>query len=157
MDVQKTVQRVSASLEAELQKVLEVIRESMASNESYAKSIADAQNRLGALPSVEQVKVIVKLLMSENQRMRSETASLQSRLQQASDHITHLRENLDEAREAGLRDALTNVGNRRAFDNALEREHDNALEYNTKLPCSSPISITSSPSTTVSVMRWVTR
>lgn len=132
-DVQKTVQRVSASLEAELQKVLDVIRDSMASNESYTKSIADAQNRLGALPSVEQVKVIVKLLMAENQRMRTETTSLQSRLQQASDHISSLRENLDEAREAGLRDALTNIGNRRAFDNALEREHDTALEHNAVL------------------------
>lgn len=132
-EVQKSVSRVSASLEAELQKVLEVIRENMASNDSYAKTIADAQARLGNLPSVEQVRVIVKLLMAENQRMRNETVGLQSRLQQASDHISHLREDLNEAREAGLRDPLTNIGNRRAFDGAIEREHDEVSEHGGKL------------------------
>ena len=132
-EAQKALNRISSSLEAELQKVLEVIRDNMASNDAYAKTIADAQARLGNLPSVEQVRVIVKLLMAENQRMRNETVGLQARLQQASTHISHLRENLDEAREAGVRDALTNVGNRRAFDNAMEREHEEVNEHGGKL------------------------
>lgn len=132
-DVQKTVSRVSGALEAELQSVLEIIRQTMASNDSYAKSIADAQARLGKLPSVEQVKVIVKLLMAENQRMRNETVGLQQRLQQASDHISNLRESLDEARDAGMRDPLTNIGNRRAFDGAMERELGEVAEHGGRL------------------------
>lgn len=116
-----TVQRTSKFLEHELANVLAAIRSGIGATDSYARSLSDAQKRLAALPTAEQVRVIVSLLVGENQRMRLDMTSLKSELEGARSKIESLRGSLAHAQEVGLRDALTSVGNRRCFDATLER------------------------------------
>ncbi len=91
----------------------------MGSDESYALSLANAQARLAELPTPEQVRVIVGLLVAENHRMRLDSTNMAKQLDASRLQIEGLRLRLERAQEVGLQDALTAVGNRRCFDVAL--------------------------------------
>jgi diguanylate cyclase len=108
-------------LERELAKVLEHIRAHIATNESYAKSLANAQSRLAGLSEAEQVRVIVSLLVAENERMRQDSGLLQTRLEDSYKQIQSLRSSLSQAQEFVLKDPLTGAGNRRQFDVTMEQ------------------------------------
>ena len=101
--------------------MLELIRKHISSNESYAKSLANAQSRLSQLSEGEQVRVIVSLLVAENERMRRDSHELKEKLEDSKQQIDTLRSNLLQAEEVVLRDPLTGVGNRRCFDISIEK------------------------------------
>lgn len=127
--VAKTGQR----LDRELSKVLELIRGHITTNDSYARSLANAQSRLTALSEGEQVRVIVSLLVAENERMRRDSSNLKVKLEESKRQIDTLRSNLIEAEEVVLRDPLTGVGNRRCFDITMEKAIADAQEAGTPL------------------------
>ncbi len=110
------VAKVGQKLEKELSKVLALIRGHIETNDSYAKSLANAQSRLAGLPEAEQVRVIVSLLVAENERMRNDSTELKSKLEESQKQIEDLRSSLSQAEEFVLKDPLTGTGNRRQFD-----------------------------------------
>jgi diguanylate cyclase len=110
------VVKASRKLDGELSKVLALIRAHVTTNDSYAKSLATAQSRLTGLTEAEQVRVIVSLLVAENERMRRDSTELVKKLEDARKQVEVLRSSLNEAQEFVLQDPLTGVGNRRAFD-----------------------------------------
>lgn len=115
------VEQVGRKLEQELSKVLGLIRAHITTNESYAKSLANAQSRLAGLSEAEQVRVIVSLLVAENERMRADGETLRARLEDSHQQIKTLRSSLSRAEEVVLKDPLTGTGNRRQFDVTMEK------------------------------------
>jgi len=115
------VANASKRLERELGTVLELIRTHITTNESYAKSLSNAQSRLAGLPEPEQVRVIVSLLVAENERMRQDSTTLQSKLEASHKQIESLRASLTQAEAVVLKDPLTGTGNRRCFDITIEK------------------------------------
>lgn len=115
----KMLAQTGALLNLELGKVLQIIRNRIGSDESYAASLANAQARLAQLPTSEQVRVIVGLLVAENHRMRLDSVAMAKQLEGSRVQIEGLRQRLERAQEVGLQDPLTAVGNRRCFDAAL--------------------------------------
>ncbi len=118
----ENVAKAGLKLETELSKVLAFIRSHLGLSEAYAKSLANAQSRLASLTEPKQVRVIVSLLVAENERMRRDTSELKSKLEEAKARIESLHTSLSKAQEIGLQDPLTAVGNRRCFDETLEKE-----------------------------------
>lgn len=114
--------KAGQKLERELANVLGLIRAHITTNESYAKSLASAQQRLTGLSEADQVRVIVSLLVAENERMRHDSGELKSRLEDSQKQIQALRSSLSQAEEIVLKDPLTGVGNRRCFDVTMEKE-----------------------------------
>jgi len=127
------IKSASETLVRELGKVLELIRGHIATNESYAKSLAGAQSRLGALSETDQIRVIVSLLIAENERMRRDSLDLRTRLEDSRLQVETLRSNLSQAEEVVLKDPLTGVGNRRRFDATLDKAIQDCSERNIPL------------------------
>lgn len=115
------VNKTSQRLERELSNVLAIIRGQIATSDSYAKSLTSAQTRLAGLNEGEQVRVIVSLLVAENERMRRDTTELKTKLEASQKQIEALRLSLSHAEETVLKDPLTGTGNRRRFDVSMER------------------------------------
>lgn len=115
------VAQAGRRLEQELARVLGLIRAHITTNESYAKSLSSAQSRLAGLSEAEQVRVIVSLLVAENERMRRDSEALKSRLEESHSQIQTLRSSLTHAQEVVLKDPLTGTGNRRQFDVSMEK------------------------------------
>lgn len=126
----KWVASASNTLRRELVSVLAIIRKNIANNEAYARSLADAEERLGKLPKAEQVRVIVSLLIAENERLRLTAADDKCKIEASAHEIEALQASLRGAEEATFKDPLTGSGNRRLFDMAMQKavEDSNARE-----------------------------
>lgn len=127
------IAKTGHQMERELAKVLELIRDHIKTNDGYAQSLANAQSRLAVLPEGEQVRVIVSLLVAENERMRRDSTDLKAKLESSKRQIDSLRSSLIEAEEFGLRDPLTGVGNRRCFDLTIQKAIEESQEQGTPL------------------------
>ncbi len=88
----------------------------------YSLALDEAGRGLIEATSPEQLRLAIGYLITENNKMRKETADLQGSLQEQQLQIESLRSNLAEAEETGMRDALTAVWNRRAFDKMLAHQ-----------------------------------
>lgn len=121
------------TLRRELANVLASIRTNLTTKETYARSLADAQMRLAGLAEAEQVRVIVSLLIAENERMRLASDEDKRKLEASRHKIGALQASLHGAKEAALKDPLTGVGNRRLFDVALQKAFEDSDAHQTPL------------------------
>jgi diguanylate cyclase len=82
-----------------------------------ARGIDDGIARNG--PSPRQLADVVAEVIADTGTMRSQIGGLQQRLADSRREIERLRDEVRRAREDALRDSLTGLSNRRAFDQAL--------------------------------------
>ena len=68
----------------------------------------------------EQVKAITNTVLSAATNMKESSRAFQEEMQNSSDEVKKLRQQLIEARSEAMQDELTEVGNRKAFNNALQ-------------------------------------
>jgi diguanylate cyclase len=99
----------------------------------YSVSLENAGRNLIELTSPEQLRVAIGYLIAENNKMRKETGNLQSNLKESHLKIENLREDLEVAEETGMRDSLTSLWNRRAFDKMLGLQVETAPVKNSPL------------------------
>jgi diguanylate cyclase len=132
-DSAERVASASKTLGRELASVLAIIRQSLATKETYARSLADAQARLGRLAEAEQVRVIVSLLIAENERLRLASADDNRKIEASAREIEALQASLRGAEEATLKDPLTGIGNRRLFDTAMQNAVEDSNAHDTPL------------------------
>lgn len=81
----------------------------------------------------EQIQALVKKALMGAIEAISRNAALEKELNEASDSISELQTNLEDARRASEIDGLTGLSNRRAFDPGLEAEIERAREDRTTL------------------------
>lgn len=117
---------ITAELGRELAGVLKLLRGFLEANNRYDAALGRAQTGLGRASSQDQVWEIVKLLMAENDAIRTDARELRSQLVVSHEYIEELRASLTRAEEAALLDPLTGVGNRRRFDMDLEQAIEKA-------------------------------
>ena len=108
-------------VETELKRTLGYLRSHGIANDRYDHALTSAQARLAALPQSEQVRVVVKLLVAENERMRLTSAELKSKLFDSERKLKQLQQDLGRVEQLSLSDPLTGVGNRRRFEIDLEK------------------------------------
>lgn len=108
-------------LDAELAKVLAVIKSRLAHDESYAQRLNDVQRQLEMRPSGDELAAIIDTIIVENQKAKQSAADAIRELNNAHVKIAKLQRSLDEAVAETLKDPLTGVENRRSFDLALSK------------------------------------
>ena len=120
-----------ADFNAEVVRVLALLRAYMEANGLHGGVLAKANAQLPALATPEQVRMIVSYLMVENESMRNKTRALQNALEQSRQQVDRLKSHLAAAKAEGVSDSLTALKNRRGFDLTLASEVAAARE-NTK-------------------------
>lgn len=109
------------ALGLEIASILKFVRDYIDTNNRYADSLNRAQATLGSIAKPDQVWGIVKLLIAENEKIRTDARDLKTRLEASETHIDRLKENLSQAEQIASLDPLTNVGNRRRLESDLAR------------------------------------
>lgn len=117
---------ISQAIGDEIEEVLSVIGSSLQQNTSFTDTLSTLETTLPKASSPEELSSLVSGLIAENRRMSAVTLELNQGLARSQGLITTLSEQLDEVRTQSLRDPLTSIPNRRAFDKTLQEVMEHA-------------------------------
>ncbi|MGZ3370332.1 MAG: diguanylate cyclase domain-containing protein [Caulobacteraceae bacterium] len=106
-------------LSRELDMVSKAIQAAHLSQEAYGETLAGAGVELQTADPAA-LRTLVSGLTDATRKAESQTRMLQRRLQESTSEVAKLRDHLAEVRRDAATDALTGLGNRKAFDHALE-------------------------------------
>ena len=112
-------------LSKELQSVTAAIGAAQRSSEEYGQELAIATGRLED-DDAKTVKSVVEDLTVATKKVQGENAILESQLAETTAELGRLRESLDQVRRDAMTDGLTNLANRKAFDERLEHACEHA-------------------------------
>jgi diguanylate cyclase len=108
-------------LTKELTSVSQAIREAQRSNEVYGRTLAGATGRLNSEIDANALQAMVTDLTGATARVQNENRTLERKLADSTAEVSRLREHLEQVRRDATTDGLTNLSNRKAFDEELER------------------------------------
>jgi diguanylate cyclase len=109
-----------------LQKVARVLQAHVSDHESFSERLDGHNRRLSRHESAGPIKEIVLALIDDNRDMRDRLDNVRNQLEESRLQVVRLQTNLERAEEAGLRDVVTAIGNRRFFDAAFMEEVEKA-------------------------------
>jgi diguanylate cyclase len=102
-----------------------LVQEVTSNAESYGQTVSE---NVSTLEASGDVSAAVRLLVDETKRMVNRNQELRSRLENSSERIEALKQNLEAVQKEALTDGLTGVANRKRFDITLRNEAKNATE-----------------------------
>jgi diguanylate cyclase len=107
------------TLSRELQSVTLAIESAQKTSATYGEQLASASESL-ASDDAAKVKEVIDDLSTATRTVQAENKLLESQLSETNAELTRLRENLEQVRRDAMTDGLTNLANRKSFDEALE-------------------------------------
>ena len=109
------------ALSKELASVSQAIRSAQKSSAAYGETLASASEQLSEDQDPSTLRATVETLSAATRRVTRENQVLERRLAESTDEVTRLREHLEQVRRDATTDGLTNLANRKAFDEELDR------------------------------------
>ena len=109
-----------------LRSIARLIQTHMTDSDAFSERLHRATDRLSKHPQAGPVNEIVLALIADNRDMRDRLASLRNQLEELRLRALRLQNELQRSEEAGMRDTVTMIGNRRFFDSALAEELEKA-------------------------------
>ena len=99
-----------------LRHIAKLLQAHLTDSESFTEQLDGANERLSQQEAAGPIKDIVLALIDDNRNMRDRLYNVRSQLEESRLQVMQLQTNLERAEEAGLRDIVTAIGNRRFFD-----------------------------------------
>ena len=119
---QKLQQETSQGFSQELNGIHDVLKGYMTSSESFGNTLTASLDALPSFSSIDEVAGTLKDILVENDRMQQETKELRDAVENSQQQIDHLEQKLVAAREVSFYDSLTQLRNRRYYDQQLPQE-----------------------------------
>jgi diguanylate cyclase len=115
-------------LNTEVHQILKIIEESVGNSTALGTTVREASEGLTSQSSASDVRYAVEAIVNASRSMEQRSAELEEHLQATKKELNELQENLEKARSEARTDGLTGLNNRKAFDEALTRELENAVQ-----------------------------
>jgi diguanylate cyclase len=113
-------------LNRELASVAEAIKQAHESSEQYGQTLAGAGRELAEQTEPAAIGRLVETLTEATREVEQDNKSLEQRLEESTAEVSRLKDHLEQVRRDATIDGLTNLANRKAFDDALEQAHEAA-------------------------------
>ncbi len=117
---------VNEKIDQALRHIAKVLQTQMADSEAFSERLDSANRRLSQQPLAGPINEIVMALIDDNRDMRDKLDNVRNQLEESRIRVVQLQTNLERAEEAGMRDIVTNIGNRRFFETAFAQEVEKA-------------------------------
>jgi diguanylate cyclase len=114
------MESVGGNMGALIDDVLGKLASSAREAADYKDALSAATGELGGERSAADVRKLVDGLIAATRAMEQRAKSLEDELQASSQQVTELRTKLADVRKESMTDPLTNIANRKAFDDAME-------------------------------------
>jgi len=109
-----------------LRSLTKILQAQVSDNDAYSERLNGASVRLSQHQSAGPITEIVMALIEDNREMREKLSKVRNQLEESRLRALQLQNNLERSEEAGMRDVVTMIGNRRFFDTALAQEMERA-------------------------------
>jgi len=109
-----------------LRQIAKVLQTHLTDSASFSERLDGANERLSRQESIGPVRDIVLALIDDNRDMRDKLSNVRNQLEESRLQVVQLQTNLERAEEAGMRDVVTAIGNRRFFDSSFAEEVEKA-------------------------------
>jgi diguanylate cyclase len=106
----------------QLTDVLALFRLHVEKIDNHSASLANGQTGLEQAKTREQIRAIVRYLLTENEKMRQANGSYEQKLRESRSQIENLRAALKQSQEVTARDPLTNTFSRGYFDASFAKQ-----------------------------------
>jgi len=127
------LEQIRESLRRMLAELVQHVLDAGGETSRYKEILQQYSGRAIQGASRDKIREMVTNLLKETQTMEKTGAALEKNLQAGAQAVEQLRKDLERVREEATSDALTGLGNRRAFDLELERAVAHAEEANAEL------------------------
>jgi diguanylate cyclase len=107
------------ALSRELQSVSAAIESAQKTSAIYGEQLASASENLAGQDAAK-VKAVIDDLSNATRTVHAENKVLEGQLSETTAELSRLRENLEQVRRDARTDGLTNLANRKSFDESLE-------------------------------------
>lgn len=115
------IDQVGTQVMGEIEQVMAMIGAAAGSANSYTESLADVTQKLGHTKDNDGLRSIVEGLVQAAKEMEKNNKALEARLTASKSEITQLQEHLETVRNESLTDPLTQLANRKYFDDSLAK------------------------------------
>ncbi|MFK5978493.1 MAG: GGDEF domain-containing protein [Rhizobiaceae bacterium] len=122
--------KANEKLEKEMTTIISLMQSHIESGSDFSGALDKSSENLTEAESPTQIRKIVEFLIKENAKMRDKTMDLNSNLEKSKVQIHTMRSELKESQKNEMRDALTNISNRRWFEKSLVKEMEEAKKNN---------------------------
>ena len=120
-------------LDRELSSVSEAISRAHRAQSDYGRTLEGAAGSLESADGAGQIQAIVSGLSDATHKVQKDNEALEKKLEVSTREIARLSEHLEQVRRDSMTDALTNLANRKAFDEQLESACQTALAEGARL------------------------
>jgi diguanylate cyclase len=121
MRLTERIDKVSSRVADEIDQVMAMIDVAAGDASVYSESLADASQKLGQSRDRDSLRAIVEGLVQTAKDMEDSNHQLEANLASSKKEIVELQSSLEAVRSESQTDPLTQLYNRKYFDDALER------------------------------------
>ncbi len=113
------VRDAGLKLTRELASITEIISEAQKTQKTYSETLEGAKRSMSGVEA-STLQDLVQSLTDATNQVLTHHVQLEGRLTESSREVNRLRKHLDQVRMEAMTDALTNLANRKSFDEALD-------------------------------------
>ena len=126
-----TMENLGGDMGSLINDVMDRLEKANRDTASYKAALSAATGQLGAERSQADLRKLVEGLVAATRAMEQRTKSLEGELQASSQQVHELRGKLDDVRKESMTDPLTQIANRKAFDEAVKSALNGVAEGET--------------------------
>ncbi len=130
---QSAVSHAGQGIQTELARIAKTVSDIDRGTARYGASLTENLNNMDNIPGGAELKAIMSSLMTETRDIASHNNSAQEQLRESAKTVQKLQTTLEAVRQESLTDMLTNIGNRKAFEEGLKTALKKANEEKSDL------------------------
>ena len=118
---EELVRRAGDEINSTIRSVTGVVRDVKAATAEYSDSLEGVTSKISTASTAQELQKVLSDVVSDTKNMLERNKSLEIELDKSSHVMEELQRDLENVRREALTDGLTNLSNRKAFDNELRR------------------------------------
>lgn len=123
----------SRRVQAVASEIIELISGAGIAHREYNQQLKRQSDTFSDVTDMDQVKKIISELVTDTRRMIDENHKLEEKLNDSAYELQQMRNDVHYLRQETMRDTLTGIANRRAFDQEIKLRATEAIERNRPL------------------------
>ena len=124
------VRQAGQEINATIQNVTGVVAGVKSATNEYSGKLGDVTGKIADIQDPDEIKAALSGVLADTQTMIAQNQQLEEELNKSSEAMEQMKADLEKIRREAMTDGLTNLANRKSFDEEIMRIHHHSTEEN---------------------------